>query len=282
MSDNTKQIEQFENDLKKRVKDLQRSILRTAITGLLSFVLSGDRTEFNVSNIGKSGRVAARVRATGRRKRKGLLKFIVDSLLSLFDNNKEFYQGEGSTKSVDDAARKKVLLLYGYDIDEGKVLPGGYLDETLNMGGVAQQIGGILNGQLAARASLTDIRRNLIAALSGKSGLVDSHFRRFTRDLFAEYDRAVKLEYKEQLGLKHAVYAGTAIDDTRDFCVERLNNVYTEEEINNWNDEEWQGKKPGDVKIVLGGYNCRHHLNWVSEGTAKAIAKQRGGINNYN
>lgn len=282
MNDNSKQIEKIEKEWAKRVQRLRRAILRSAILGLLGYAVSDRKTTFTVSNINNSLRVASRVQREGKRAKKGLLSFLLDSLLDLFGRNQKFYQGEGSTESVDDAARKRILLLYGYDIDKKQLIPGGYLDETLNLNSVAQQVANILNQQLATRAPLSAMRTALRAALGRKSNLVDSHFRRFTRDIFAEYDRAVKLEYKERLGFTHAVYAGTEIDTTRDFCEERLNLVYTEDEIASWNREEWKGKKPGDVRIVCGGYNCRHHLNWVSEGTANAIAKKVGGFNQYN
>lgn len=282
MNDNTKDIENFERQFKKLVEGLQRQILRTAIAGLLGYSLQRSRTRLTISNVSNSNRVAARIRRIGRRNRKGLLDFLLDALIKLFDKNRDFYRGEGSTQSVDDAARKKIMLLYGYDVDKKQVLPGSYLDEALNMGGVAQQVGSILNQRIASRSTLPEIRSALRNTLRGTSGLVESHFRRFTRDLFAEHDRAVKLEYKERLGLKYAVYAGTEIATTRGFCDDRLNKVYTEDEILKWNSQEWAGKKPGDVRIVCGGYNCRHHLNWVSEGTAKAIAEQTGGLNTYN
>lgn len=282
MNDNSRQIDRIEKDFAKKVKQLRRSILRTAIAGLLGYALTGSSTTFTIGNINTSRTIGARIRAVGRRSRKGLLSFLLDSLSSLFDKNQEFYQGEGSTESVDSAARKKILLLYGYDIDKKEIITGGYLDETLNMSGVAQQVGTILNQQLATRATLSNMRKALQSALGGKSNIVDSHFRRFTRDLFAEYDRAVKLEYKERLGLEHGLYLGTDIDTSRQFCIDRRGNVYTEKEILSWNDLEWKGKKPGDVRIVCGGYNCRDSIVWVSEGTANAVAKERGGFNTYN
>ena len=282
MNDNSDLIERIEKEFAKIVSAMQRRVLQVAIAGLLGYALDGIATRLTVSNIRNTNRVAAQIRVTGRRERKGLLQFLIESLLALFDRNKKFYQGEGTTQAVDDAARKKLLLLYGYDTETGEVIPGGYLDQAVNFGGIAQQVGSILNQQIAARSSLTSIRKALRIGLGAKGGgIVDSHFTRFTRDLFAEHDRVVKLEYKEQLGLSFAVYAGTEIDTTRPFCEDRINNVYTESEILKWNTQDWQGKKPGDVRIVCGGYNCRHHLNWISEGTANAIAEDRGGVNNY-
>jgi hypothetical protein len=217
-----------------------------------------------------------------QQRRPSIIQRIVNLLLGLLDKNKTYFTEQGATANVDDIARRKLLLMYGYDIDTGSVVPGGYIDGIANMGGVAQQIGATLNRLIAGRATLDDIRRTLRPLFLAQGGVVTSHFQRFTGDLFMEFDRAAKYEYKEQLGLTKGVYAGTAIDTSRRFCLERLNNVYDESELDKWNRLDWNGKKPGDVRIVCGGYRCRHHINWVSDGVAKVIASRRGGMNNYN
>ena len=69
----------------------------------------------------------------------------------------------------------------------------------------------------------------------------------------------------DELGLTSYVYYGSLVRDSRDFCVENANKIFTEEEIREkWANETWQGKAQGDPFVVRGGYNCRHHFQPVN------------------
>ena len=69
----------------------------------------------------------------------------------------------------------------------------------------------------------------------------------------------------DELGLTSYVYYGSLVRDSRNFCVENANKIFTEEEIRQkWAEETWQGKAQGDPFVVRGGYNCRHHFQPVN------------------
>ena len=69
----------------------------------------------------------------------------------------------------------------------------------------------------------------------------------------------------DQLGLTSYVYYGSLVRDSREFCKENANKIFTEDEIRQkWSDETWQGKVQGDPFVVRGGYNCRHHFQPVN------------------
>jgi hypothetical protein len=63
----------------------------------------------------------------------------------------------------------------------------------------------------------------------------------------------------DELGLTSFIYYGSIIRDSRDFCVEHANKVFTEEEARALWQTEWQGKSGSDPFLDRGGYNCRHH-----------------------
>lgn len=285
MNDNSQLILRIEEEFSRIVLSVQRQLLATALLGVAGYAVDRlNRSTLTIRNITNTNRVATRVVRTGNKQRPALLKFLLDALLKIFDSNKKFYSSQGATKSLEDAARKRILILYGYNPDTKQLISGGYLEQILNFNGIAEQIGQALNRSLASRHTLRQMQDGLrdLMGRGRRQGFAQAHFYRFTRDLYAEFDRAIKLEYKERLGFSYAIYAGTEIGTTRDFCSDRINNIYTEAEILTWNALEWQGKKPGDVRINCGGYNCRHALNWISENTALALAERRGGINNYN
>jgi hypothetical protein len=69
----------------------------------------------------------------------------------------------------------------------------------------------------------------------------------------------------DQIGLTSFIYYGSIIRDSRDFCVEHTNKIFTEEEARDLWQSEWQGKSGSDPFLDRGGYNCRHHWQPVSE-----------------
>ena len=69
----------------------------------------------------------------------------------------------------------------------------------------------------------------------------------------------------DELGLTSYIYYGSLVRDSREFCIENANKIFTEEEIRQkWENETWQGKAQGDPFVVRGGYNCRHHFQPVN------------------
>jgi len=68
----------------------------------------------------------------------------------------------------------------------------------------------------------------------------------------------------DELGLTSFVYYGSIIRDSRDFCVEHADQVFTEEEARALWQQDWQGKSGSDPFLDRGGYNCRHHWQPIS------------------
>lgn len=84
--------------------------------------------------------------------------------------------------------------------------------------------------------------------------------------IYQSYNAAV---YKlgTEYGYPRFKYLGGLIEESRDFCVERNGHEFTREQGWEWNDMEWKGKIPGvSFFIQVGGYNCRHYLEWVKDG----------------
>jgi len=78
----------------------------------------------------------------------------------------------------------------------------------------------------------------------------------------------------DELGLTSFIYYGSIIRDSRDFCVEHANKVFTEEEARALWQTEWQGKSGSDPFLDRGGYNCRHH--WQPTSTDWGTVKEDG------
>jgi len=97
-----------------------------------------------------------------------------------------------------------------------------------------------------------------------------NNMRRYARqmvvDSMMQFDAAVNVAAAREIGADRWKYYGTVIEDSRDFCVRHVNEIWDEQEIRDtWSATSWQGKADGDPFIVRGGYNCRHHFRPVFE-----------------
>lgn len=121
----------------------------------------------------------------------------------------------------------------------------------------------ILKGSMTG-APIDEIQEEVTQLLIGgtdKAGRsMASHAKTITSDRYMEADRTITLQAAENIGAEHFRYSGSLIKDSRQWCVDHVDKIYTKEEIDGWRDITWKGKKSGDPFVVLGGYGCRHYL----------------------
>lgn len=77
-------------------------------------------------------------------------------------------------------------------------------------------------------------------------------------DSLNQYSATLTLTTANEQGIDRFEYYGDLILDSRDFCREHIDKIYTRAQIEKIWKGEWAGKAPGDPFIVRGGYNCRH------------------------
>lgn len=90
------------------------------------------------------------------------------------------------------------------------------------------------------------------------------HIKRQTRDNLFRFSRSYVEGVSADLGLQFYRYIGGLVEDSRTFCKERVGKTWHAREIESWASLKWQGKIPGtnvsNIRINLGGYNCRHDM----------------------
>lgn len=115
------------------------------------------------------------------------------------------------------------------------------------------------------------------ASLNDIIDIVDGQsvgYKNYAAHIYSSYQRDAANESRKKLGLRYAVYEGGTIKKTRDFCREKDGKIFEDKEIALWVSQDWKGKStPYNPFIHLGGYNCRHRLNWVSDSTAEFLRK---------
>lgn len=246
------------------------------------------RLRFNVRNITAVRQASFQVRAYNQTAGLRFLRWAFGGLRRIFDLNRRYFRQAVPQvpQTLDDQIRRLLLIRYGYDPQTGEIDPNGYLAANVRASGQAQAVAERMNKAISARQDLRAFTRAFRQDFNkpGSPLSLDFHYNRFARDLFQEFDAEAQLQYAQELGLNHAIYSGTAKDNTRCFCLRRLNRIYTADLILTWNDQTWQGKKPGvDVRIARGGFNCRHIFSWISEETAEQLEQRRNKrIDTYN
>jgi hypothetical protein len=91
-----------------------------------------------------------------------------------------------------------------------------------------------------------------------------SYSSQIVQDALMGFDGQFAKYRADELGLTSFVYYGSIIRDSRDFCVEHADQVFTEEEARALWQQDWQGKSGSDPFLDRGGYNCRHHWQPIS------------------
>jgi len=120
----------------------------------------------------------------------------------------------------------------------------------------AQRIAGKTNTE-DFKTAVDELKQSYGSTVTGANLAVYSS--QIVQDALMGFDGQFAKFRADELGLTSYVYYGSIIRDSRDFCVEHANKVFTEEEARQLWQSDWQGKSGSDPFIDRGGYNCRHH-----------------------
>lgn len=275
--------------LNSRIKAMQQRLYSAVSEVVASLAIDeAGKLVFSVRNITAAGQVDVVMKAFQEKENLPLLRWLFRRLINLLGINRLYFKASGHpVEKAEDKVRELMLRRYGYDAKSGRIVRGGYLSSLASSDAVGLRILRRINDAIAARQSLSVFRKIFRADFVNQSGLgmLERHYRTFTNDLFAEFDRGVQAEYSEELGLGFAIYAPNSVmSETRLFCERRVGNIYEAAEIEQWNSQEWKGKIPGKpVQLQCGGYNCRHHLHYIDQADATRLLSRRGReLNQYN
>lgn len=278
---------ELEEKLQRKISGIQARVYRKVLQGFTS--LTNDQSGnllFNIRNIQNANRIALMVETEMQKEGRTLLKWVVRNLLKLFRLNTRYFASlDPKSEQREQQLLFRVMLRYGYNTKTKQVTSSGVLSALSQSQAISSRVSESINQGLAAKMTMSTFKNNFRQAFVNPQGLgmVQSQFNRFAQDLFQDFDRETQKQYADDLKLNFAIYSGTEIKTTRDFCEKRVNNIYTRDEINSWNNQNWAGKRQNvPVEVQCGGYNCRHHLSYISDELAQRLASRRGGINNYN
>lgn len=136
----------------------------------------------------------------------------------------------------------------------------------------------LLRQHVAGNATLKDLTAALRLELMGNNDVaprLNRYAGQVASDALQQFERNYTSAVSYDLKLDHFLYAGTSINDTRDFCRTRTGKVFTRQEVEGWASLDWAGRIRGttkaNIQVYLGGYGCRHRLLPISETTYEKL-----------
>lgn len=200
------------------------------------------------------------------------------------------------TGLTDDSARVFTLMMkrLGYDPKNRVSTKGGYLQSIFDSDDPVIQLKVAALRAIVTKRSLVDFKKDLEILMKGRDdtpGILEKHYGTHLYDVFQQYDREVGRLLAERLGLKYAIYQGGLIKTSRPFCIERNDKVFTVDEISKFGSskdkyEGYEDKTSGYFRgkpliynpfVDLGGYNCRHQLDYISNELGAILRLQQDG-----
>jgi hypothetical protein len=260
-----------------------RALQATAYAAVTDWLIGSIETEegrikYTVGNLGKVSTLVRIIARFQREYQKTMLGSVLDWAGRLFGLNAEYFstfEPAGKVESIDEAARRLTLQRWGYNVNTKELIPGGYFESLFKNANIGQRVAALVNQAITQKMPLAQFQRTfrqVFVGLPGQ-GMLERHWRTNSFDLYQRIDRTANLIYADRLGLDYAIYSGTLEEDSRPFCIARVNKVFSRPEIASWENLEFQGKpKIGyDPFTDCGGFNCRHHLSFISEEIAQYL-----------
>lgn len=290
--DNTRMVDIATDKLLRRIAGIQNEMyheLRDALSGL--DINADNRLVFNRRNAYASTVVDSTVRTFNQTEMPKLIRFVVREIERIVSSSGAYYRRVTNAWNVQREQRlaAELLLKLGYDRATGTVIAGGWVDSlfatNMNLAGVvARDVNNAIGAQMPKREFFQQFRQSFTGQPPNGAGYLQRYYRTFVNDIFSQTNNNAALATATELGIdQYAIYSGTTIKTTREFCRRRVGNMYTRDEIESWNGQTWKGKNPNaDVKLVCGGYNCRHTLSWISTELAEEMRNAGRAVNAYN
>ena len=204
------------------------------------------------------------------------IELLLQSVTSIMSFNQGYFQAlDGNARTLKIMPKVKDFMKGWLGIKGDVVEPNGYLDKLIANDPAKIAVKNTAMKVVIGQEGFENAKKQFQTLIDGNKdtlGAFEKHQRNFAFDLYSQIDRATSDTIRADLGFVFAIYEGGLIETSRIFCEEHDGNIYHISEIKDFNPTE--AKPPNYNPITdLGGYGCRHHLNWISTALAKAMGK---------
>lgn len=221
-----------------------------------------------------------------------LLEQIIRSTTKISDISNSYFKAfgdlPGKFEKIVASTNKLINLRLG--LDGGKLVRGGFLESFFNSNTIGTELKQMTSKAVTSAVNMKDYTQDLKKYITGSpeyKGGLERQFQRYAYDLYQQYDAAYNMVLGNEMGFTYFIYQGGLVEDSREFCREHNNKVYSIEEAKKWG--EWVSPTTGETPSYLGypgydplidrgGYNCRHALGWISDDIALSMRPELKNI----
>lgn len=270
---------QRKNFIKKRREILSQKVDRLQ-EQLLMIILDEFWSKFETSNgaLLSNGRNITLTAALdkiydefNRTKNLSVVQSFANDMMALESLNGKYFGTFEFNPNIFETVQKRVKRLTRASLGlspDNSLSKNGFLEKFISDEQLRNEIKNTTFQAISSGQSHDQFKKTLKEIIVGgdnyKGGL-QRHYRTFAYDTYQQVDRSTQNQFAKELGLKAFVYAGTVVKATRDFCKRRVGKVFTVEEAEKWENKRWQGKNRDYNPLTdLGGYNCLHQADFIS------------------
>ena len=204
------------------------------------------------------------------------IELLLNSVASIMAFNQGYFQAiDGKARTLELMPKVKDFMKGWLGIQGNVVEPNGYIDKLVANDPAKIALKNTAMKIVIGQEGFENAKKQIKTLIDGNKdsmGALEKHHKNFAFDLYSQIDRATSDVIRNDLGFEFAIYEGGIIETSRIFCEEHDGKIYHISEIKKFNPKE--AKPPNYNPITdLGGYGCRHHLNWISKALARAMGK---------
>lgn len=205
-----------------------------------------------------------------------ILKQLTTNITNIVGYNQKYFSAiDGEAKVLKILPKVQNAMSGWLGIKDGTPQKNGFIDQLVKDDTAKVAVKNLAMKIVIGQQGLENAKGEMKLLIEGnndKLGAFERHHKTFANDLYSQIDRATSNVVRQDLKMVFAVYEGGLIETSRPFCEEHNGKVFHISEILKFKPEV--GIPPNYEPIHdLGGYNCRHHLNWISKAMAKAMGK---------
>lgn len=269
-------IEYVNKNLEGKIKAGQKDMFDIFVSGIFDKMQTDENgkilnNNFNRALITNIDRV---FKDYGQRSGVEVLSAMVSGVNSVLDYNGGYFDKLADGATLLPLKKKVKDQTAGWlGISGNKTTENGYLETLIKAESVKNDIRNFAMRAVVGQSGWAETKNSLGKIIQGDReslGALEKYHRNFAYDLFSQVDRATSQTYATDLDLEFAIYEGGLIDTSREFCQKRNGQVFHKTEIQRFNPTV--ARQPNYNPFTdLGGYGCRHTLNYIPESLAQLM-----------